>query len=392
RDKVRAVSGIQVLDPDTIRFTLTEPLAIFPDILAETFNFVVPRAVVGKESADYFASHPIGTGPFMLQSWTRGQQAVFVRNPYYFRPGKPYVDTVIVDVNVPSNVIALRIEKGTLDGFGDASQISAADVQLARGDPRYSSYLVPTPSIYVTWLDLNVHAGPLTQRAVRQAVAMAIDRTRLVQLLGGQAVAANQIYVALDPQYDPSLDQHPIFTYDLRKAAALLKSSGYHGQPVSLLYANNLPYAANMAPGLQQALQQIGLNITLRGATSNSLTSLVGSLSGHQLSIGAWAVSFPDAYDVYSGDLSCGANAAGGISGSHYCDAAADALAQRAESQPLGTTRNALLRQAQRRILQVASTVPLVYLKQVEMVSPQVGGFYYEPIFGWQFENYWLKR
>lgn len=50
--------------------------------------------------AGAFGNHPIGTGPFMLQSWQKGVKAVFVRNPYYFRAGKPYLDKVIVDVNV----------------------------------------------------------------------------------------------------------------------------------------------------------------------------------------------------------------------------------------------------------------------------------------------------
>jgi ABC-type oligopeptide transport system substrate-binding subunit len=89
--------------------------------------------------------------------------------------------------------------------------------------------------------------------------------------------------------------------------------------------------------------------------------------------------------------MACGDNGDGGTSGSHYCDPAADALVAQAEGLPLGADRNALLRQAQARILRSGAMVPLVYLKAVEFVSPKVGGFYYSPIFGWQFENYWLK-
>ena len=114
--KAKSVSGIQVLDPYTIRFTLAQPVAILPYILAETFNMVVPKAVVTAESPDYFANHPVGTGPFMLQSWQKGTQLVFVRNPHYFKAGKPYLDKIVVDVNVAANVIALRIEKGELTG------------------------------------------------------------------------------------------------------------------------------------------------------------------------------------------------------------------------------------------------------------------------------------
>jgi ABC-type transport system substrate-binding protein len=140
--KATSVSGIQVLSRYMIRFVLTQPFAILPDILAESVNFVVPKAVVTKESWEYFASHPVGTGPFELQSWAKGSQVVLVRNPYYFRPGLPYMDKIIAYSNVPSNIVTLRIEKGDLDGFGLAQQMGAADLQQVLGDPKFASYVV----------------------------------------------------------------------------------------------------------------------------------------------------------------------------------------------------------------------------------------------------------
>ena len=389
--KSKTVSGIQVLDPYTIRFALTQPIAILPYILAESFNFVVPKAIVSKESADTFGNHPIGTGPFMLQSWQKGVKVVFVRNPYYFRAGKPYLDKVIVDVNVAPNVIALKVEKGELAGFGTASQLSAADLQQARNDPRYASYLLDTPTAQADWLNVNVHVAPLTNQKLRQALAMAVDRARLVKLLGGKAIPANQIYVPLDPQYDPSLVTRPVYPYNPTKAAALVKSSGYHGQLITLDYYNNLQDMVALAPGLLQDFQQVGLNVAIRGVGHNSLLQIAGALNGTQISTAFWLVDYFDGYDVYSGALSCGANGVGG-EGAHYCNPAADSLSSQAEALPLGPARNALLRQAQIRILQAAAQIPLVYVKSTEMVSPKVGGFYYQPYFNWQFENYWLKR
>ena len=86
--KATGVSGIQVLDRYTLRFTLVQPVSVFPYIMAETFNMVLPQAVVSKESPDVVGSRPIGTGPFILQSWQKGNQLVFVRNPHYFRSGQ----------------------------------------------------------------------------------------------------------------------------------------------------------------------------------------------------------------------------------------------------------------------------------------------------------------
>jgi ABC-type transport system substrate-binding protein len=370
---------------------LNQPVAIFPYIMAETFNIVVPKAVVSKETEEYFASNPVGTGPFMLQSWQKGVKVVFVRNPYYFRAGKQYLDKVTVYLSMAANVIALKVEKGELTGFGVANELSAADLQLAKQDPKLSGYLVSAPTIIVTWLDLNTHDPLLSSPTLRQAVAMAINRRHLVRLLGGLGIPANQFYIPLDPQYDKSLDVHPIYPYDPTKAAALLKKSGYHGQPVEFLYSNNQVFDAAMAPGIEQDLKTIGLNVTFRGVAHTSLLTKTGALTGHQLSDAFWGIDFPDGYDIYSGELACNANTVSG-SAAHFCDPQADNLVNQAEALSLGKDRDALLQQAQIRILRSASKVPLTFLRNVEMVSPKLGGYYYHAIFAWQFENYWLKH
>lgn len=389
--KATDVPGIQVLDRYTIRFRLTAPVAVFPFILASTYNMVVPRAVVQKEGDLYFAQHPIGTGPYMLQSWVKGQRVVFVRNPHYYHAGKPYVDKIIAEYSVAPNLIALRVEKGELDGFGVGTEIASSDLQQARQDPKFSHYLVNGPESWIIWLDVNVHAAPFDSLKLRQAVAMAIDHERLVKLLGGQAAPAHQLFYPIDPQFDPTLEAHPLFPYDVQRAAALVKASGYHGQPISLLYSSDFAFLQSMAPGLQQALQQIGLNVTLRGVTSTSLYSIQSSLKGHQLSVNQWSPDYPDGYDFYQGEMACGVSGEGGESGAHDCDPSADALVARAEALPLGAERDRLLRQAEVQNMGSASRIPLVFLKVTNMVSPRVGGYYYHPMFGWQFENYWLK-
>jgi peptide/nickel transport system substrate-binding protein/oligopeptide transport system substrate-binding protein len=314
-----------------------------------------------------------------------------VKNTHYYHPGKPYIDKIVAYSNVPPNIIALKIEKGELDGFGENS-VDPADVQHARSDPQFARYLVNVPQTVVFWLDLRTHVAPTNNLALRQAVAMAINRAHLVQLLGGLARPSTQLYTPVNPQYDPTLDQHPVYPYDPQKAAALVKTSGYHGQPITLLYENTSWERSDMAQGIQQDLQQIGLNVTLRGVAGAAIDELAKSPTGSQLKPSAFTIDFPDAYDTYGNEATCGANAAGGLSYAQYCDPTADKLANEAEALPLGAARDKLLRQAQVRILRSASRVPLVFMETPVMVSPRVGGYYYNPIFGWQFENYWLTH
>ncbi len=390
--KTKDVPGIQVLDSHTIRFQLTGPDPVLPYLLALTFNMALPRAVVSKETPDNVSLHPVGSGPYMLQSWKRGSEAILVRNPYYFNKDKVRIARIVVDENVSSSVITLRIQKGELDGFGNDQEIAASDIQQVMHDPKYAKYITTAPSAVATYLDLNVHAAPLDNLKLRQAIAMAINRKRLVQLLGGNAIAAYQMYIPLDTQHDAKLDaQGGVYPYDPQKAAALVKESGYHNQPITVLYGNDVSYYVGMSTGLLQQLQQIGLNANLRGATSTSVLSIGYKLTGHQISLDLWSMDYPDGYDIYTGAMSCIANADGAIGAAHYCDPAADKLVNEAQTKDLGPARDALLQHAQRRILQSASRIPLVYLKSVEIVSPRVGGYYYQPAFGWKFEDYWLK-
>ncbi len=389
--KAKSVSGIQVVDAHTIRFVLTQPDAVFAYLMALTFNMVMPAAVVSKENEDALNRHPIGAGPFMLQSWQRGSQAVLVRNPHYFRTGQPYLDKIIAYENVNANLIALKVQKGEIDGFGNDQEVAASDLQQISMDPKYSKYIVTASPASVTWLDLDVHVAPLNNLKVRQAIAMAIDRPHLVKLLGGNAIPATQMFIPLDSQHDPALDQHPVYAYDPTKAAALVKASGYRGQSIQILYGTDSTYYAGMAPGIQQQLQQIGLNVTLRGVSTTSLLALGQPLTGHQASFALWSMDYPDGYDIYTGSMTCGANVSGGVIAAHYCDSGADALVTKSQGLTLGSARDALLRQAQTRILQSATHIPLVFVKSVEVVSPRVQGFYYQPAFGWQFENYWVS-
>jgi ABC-type transport system substrate-binding protein len=113
--------------------------------------------------------------------------------------------------------------------------------------------------------------------------------------------------------------------------------------------------------------------------------------TGSQIVLTSMSADYLDAYDIYSASLSCAAAATGGFNFAHYCDSTADTLVQTAQGLPLGANRTALLRQAQDRMLQSAAHIPVLFPMPTELVSPRVGGFYYQPLFGWRYEDYWLN-
>jgi ABC-type transport system substrate-binding protein len=389
--KATDIPGIQVIDPYTIRFVLTEPLSVFPYYLAIGCNFVVPKAIASAESESAFSNSPIGTGPFMMQSYQKGVQATFVRNPHYFQKGLPYLDKVITYLNIPPNVIALKIQHGDIDAFGDAIQIATPDLQQFESDPKLQPYVVQSTPWVSLWLDLNGSDPLMKSLQLRQAIAMAIDRTRLVQVDGGNATPAYQLYEPAFPQYDPTLATQAVYPYDPTKAAALVKASGYKGQELIYMDRSGVPYFQAIAPAIQQMLQNIGLNVTIETVGHTTYHVRRESLTGHEMDAFDWGIDYYDASDLYAYTLDCAQNGDGGFSGAHYCLASADALAHKGATLPLGAARNALFVKAQRLILQTATRIPLLFPKNIEIASPRIGNFYYQPTIGLDYLKYYLK-
>ncbi len=392
KGKASDVSGIQVLDDYTIRFTLTNPLPLLPNILGESYNLIVPQAVVSKESQQQFADNPIGSGPFTLQSWQKGVQAVFVKNPHYYRTGQPYLDKLVFSLNISPSVLALKVQHGDLDGFGAGFEVATADLQQMTSDPKYSSYIVHNSPNVAIWLDLNAADPVMKSPLLRQAIAMAIDRTRLVQLDGGNAAPLYQLYLPSYPQYDPTLATKAVYPYDVQKAIALVKQSGYKGQTLTYMDRSGVPYFQAIAPGLQQDLQQIGLNVKINTVGRLPYHVVREQLTGHSMDPFDWGISFSDALDTYELNMSCAQAGDGGFSGSHYCDPKVDTLAAKAMSLPVGPAQNALWQQAQLRVLQSATKIPLMYPFNTDIFNTgRVTGFVYVPTVGPLYQYMKLK-
>ncbi|MGH2410443.1 MAG: ABC transporter substrate-binding protein, partial [Chloroflexota bacterium] len=219
--KAAAASGIKVLGRYSIQFTLTQPDTTFLNVMAMNFAYIVPKEVVAKEGAN-FGHAPVGTGPFMLKQWIPGQKLVFVRNPHYFYEGLPYLDGVTFLIGLAPEVALLRLESGQLDMLDDP--IPAADFVSIKNNPKYANDLVRYVQPETTYLTMNTQIAPFNNVKVRQAVNMAIDKTRVVQLSAGRGVVADQILPPLMPGYDPSFKG---YAYDPAAAKKLLAQAGY---------------------------------------------------------------------------------------------------------------------------------------------------------------------
>lgn len=369
--KAATASGIQVLSKYTIRFTLTQPDTTFLNVMAMNFAYVVPKEVVQKEGAN-FGHAPVGTGPFLLKQWTAGQKIVFVRNPHYFFDKLPYLDGVTFLIGLDPEVALLRLQSGQLDMLADP--IPAADFASIQSDPRYANQLVRYVQPETTYITLNTQIAPFNNVKVRQAVNMAVDKTRIVRLMAGRAAVADQILPPLMPGYDPS---YKGYAYDPVQARKLLAQAGYPHGFSTQLYVLNVDPQPRIAESIQRDLAQVGINASVVPLASATLVDQAGTprkapmvWSGGE----AWLQDFPDPSDFYGPILSCASAVQGGWNWSFFCDNKLDTQAAQLKSMPNGAARYAGYRSLYSSVMAQAPWVPVINDVNYVMHSPQIHG------------------
>ena len=192
------LSGIKVVDPLTVEFTLSRPDATFLHVMALNFAHVVPREAVEEHGPD-FGRNPVGTGAYKLAEWTLGQRLVFERNPDYWREGVPKLDQITFEIGQEPTVALLRLQRGEVDILGDG--IPPAQFLEVKNDPEQWKNVVEGGQLHTGYVTMNVNVPPFDDAKVRQAVNMAINKDRIVQIINNRAVPANQPLPPTMPGY-----------------------------------------------------------------------------------------------------------------------------------------------------------------------------------------------
>lgn len=325
------ISGIKVLDPATIEFTLSRPEWTFLQRMALPFASIVAKEGV-EAAGDQFGRQPLGAGPFILTSWESGVRLTFERNPYYYREGYPKVDAIHLDVGVDPSVMVLRVENGEADTSLDF--IAPADYPRIAEDTLLKDRMILSPTPNVQYLAFNAREAPFNDVKVRQALSMAVDRDRIVTLLNGRPLAANGLFPPNLSGDNPDLGP---LAYDPEGAKALLVEAGYADGLSTQIYATTDPGDQTVVQAIAQDWETVGVKTEIVALEfSQILDIMYGEDPGQMpvLYIG-WYADYPDPSDFYQPLLQCNsANNTGG-----FCNEALDAQEAAAALIPPGDER-----------------------------------------------------
>jgi peptide/nickel transport system substrate-binding protein len=279
----RDLDEIVVPDPSTIAFTFTRPAAHFLAAMAPRWTGIVASEIVEEQGLDGMKTSASGSGPFKLVEWNPQQQVVVARNENYYESPLPYLDEIIW-APVEDEVSRVnQVTSGTMDldidGPGKlfGTYESSPDIEVLEG-----------PVCSFLYCGFNAARPPFDKAEARQAVAWAIDRQQLVDLVAsghGVPIAGGPI----GPESHWAYNGLEIYTApDPEKAKSLLAEAGVaEGTEVVLVTTAGSAWA-DIAQVLQQQLAPIGLTIRIEAIEGGAANTRVFDEHDFDLTVRRW--------------------------------------------------------------------------------------------------------
>ncbi len=239
--------------PYKVAFHLDRPFVDFPYLVSSTnYNAVVLPKNYGGE----FEKNPVGTGPFVMIAYTPRESARFVRNPRYWQKGLPYLDGVEFRFFPETQPQVLALQAGAVD------MMLATPFQGSQAlftDPNIT--ILATRSSKHREVHMRVDTAPLTDKRVRQALALCLDRPKLVQgLFQGRADVGNdEVFAPVFPG-SPTIPQR---TQNYEQARQLLREAEIGSELKITLTYEEYQEVPQYAVFLQEMMKPAGVTATL---------------------------------------------------------------------------------------------------------------------------------
>ncbi|WP_261641647.1 glutathione ABC transporter substrate-binding protein GsiB [Erwinia mallotivora] len=379
----KSIATTEVVDPSTVKITLKQPFSAFINTLASPAAAMISPTALKKYGKE-IGFHPVGTGPYVLDTWNQTDFVKVKKFDGYWKKGYPKLDTLTWRPVVDNNTRAAMLQTGEANlAFPvpyEQAGLLAKNSKLA---------LDVSPSIMQRYLSINVTQKPFDNVKVREALNYAINRQALVKVaFAGYATPATGVV----PQAIQYSQSYPAAEYNPAKARQLLKEAGFpNGFTTTLWSSHNHSTAQKVLQFTQQQLAQVGIKATVTAMDAGQRSAEVEGKgqkeSGVRLFYTGWSASTGEANWALTPLFATQSWPPTIFNTAFYSNPQVDNDLADALKTTDSAKKAALYKDAQDKIWQDKPWVPLVVEKLVSARTKSLSGFYVMPDTSFNFDD-----
>jgi peptide/nickel transport system substrate-binding protein len=383
------VKSIDVVDDLIVRINLQHPFVPFLRILTSYWGMGIPSPKAIAEHVEdlgkaFFREHAVGTGPYKLVEWVKGQYIMLERFEDYWRgwPEK-HLDRIVIQIVRDTTTMAMLLERGEIDiAYG----IPVAELEPLKANPEI---VVNVYDTYTTnMIAMNTTRPPLNDVRVRQALSYSFDYDSAMEVFAGYTKPlVGQIPPGL-LGYDPTL---PRYVFDLDRARELLAQAGYpHGGfTLEYTWVTEEPEGRRIGILWQEALRNLGIELKITEVTvAGHWDRISHPETTPDLANYRWCIDFPDALSIllplYHGDYAPPV----GYNISRWSNSRINELIDKAGIERDEEVRKQILREIQLLLLNDAPNIWITTVPVAICMRKNVHGFVFEPAYFSSFNFY----
>ena len=368
--------GVEATDANTVVFHLSRPAPLTHLLLLPIAYPVYLPAIEKYGALHTRAGHLVSNGAYRLRAWLPQAAITLQRNPQFHAPAS--IAIVRFDVTEDAGSELKRYESGDLDITETLPPQPLAMLRV-----RFGKQLRISPYLGAFWFGFNVTKPPFDDRdrqhdahALRQALSLVVDRDKLTRYLTG--FGEQSAFGIVPPQvsgYTPPNIAVARWTQAQREAEALrlFRKAGYtrDNPPTVELRFNTSVLHRRLALAIAAMWREtLGVHVSLRNEEWRVFVQNRRARIITQVFRGGWIADVDDARDFLAAFASDGP-----LNWTGWRDAQFDALIANADAEPDAVRRNALLAQAESRLLAAQPVLPLYFYTSKHLVKPWVGGY-----------------
>ena len=376
--RVPHIVSIETPDPKTVVFTLNRA-SLRNQLLSNLVAVpIIPEGTVGQQ-----ATQPIGSGAFKFVSFDQSQNIVeLAANPDYWE-GAPKILKIRIKTVTDANSLQAELQSGGVDIAPLPTNLSPDTLKSLENSP--SLEVEQFNGSNIQYLQFNTQSPPLNNVKLRQAIAYAIDREKIInELLFGQATIAHSILPVESWAYNAGTK----YSFDLAKAKQLVQESGYRGEPIKFTYPAGSAATNQYAQVIQNSLVQAGINVEIETIERQVLLKQL-ALGQYQMYTGIWVGGNQD--PIFLNDLfttkkipnekakiSC-------CNRSRYSNPEVDQIINQAFNSTNREQAKELYFKAQEIISREVPMLPLWYPANMVVANKRIGNIKISPSGDWSF-------